>query len=103
VKKIIKYQLNQNGTIPSYIFNGGYFADNLDIMQANIIGVSVDDESQLPQGYIEMNKAGLTSVLASIEMNKRSEDALTFTPMTSEEKAAYLDQWLTEVGFPNLQ
>jgi hypothetical protein len=102
MKKIIQYQL-VNGTTPSYISNGGFFADHENIMQANIIGVSVEDETQLPEGYVEVNKAALTSLLSGLEMYKRSEDGIVFTVMNAQDRADYLDQWLTEVGFPNLQ
>lgn len=53
-KKAVSYKINQDGTIPNFIEDGGYFANNASLTQETIlIGISVPnlDESKVIQVF----------------------------------------------------
>jgi hypothetical protein len=55
--KIIKYTLNENGTIPDYIIDGGYFSVQNDLPQPqdfDLVGVASDDAPQ--QEFLNKNE-----------------------------------------------
>ena len=46
--KIVKYRLEDNGTIPTWIDDGGYFPDTSEVM----IGATVDGSSEVGLGEL---------------------------------------------------
>lgn len=62
--KLIVYKLNADGTIPSYIINGGYLAWNnngISPQDWDLVGVATDDAQQ--EGFA--NKESLTAYVES--------------------------------------
>ena len=65
--KIIKYNLNANGTIPDYIDDGGYFPranSNSSPRDWDLIGATVDGSSETGLGELA-NEAAIKSYLDS--------------------------------------
>ena len=65
--KIIKYNLEANGTIPTYIDDGGYYPkpnDNASPQDWDLIGATVDGSSETALGELA-NKAAVKSYLDS--------------------------------------
>ena len=65
--KIIKYNLEANGTIPTYIDDGGYFPkanENASPQDWDLIGATVDGSSETALGELA-NKAAIKSYLDS--------------------------------------
>jgi len=46
--KIVKYKLESNGTIPTWIDDGGYYPDSSEVM----IGATVDGSSEVGLGEL---------------------------------------------------
>lgn len=98
MKKIIKYQLNEGGTIPDYVSDGGYFPDGSDL-----IGVSVEDDSGIPVEIEVMNRSSIISHVTSLVLYKRNPiDMLFSEEMTTEEKETCAIEWLDYVGMSEL-
>lgn len=60
--KIIKYTLTPEGTVPSYIIDGGYFPvlnNNVFPQNLDLIGIAIDDAPQI--GFV--NKTALLTYL----------------------------------------
>ena len=65
--KIIKYNLEANGTIPTYIDDGGYYPkanENASPQDWDLIGATVDGSSETGLGALA-NKAAVKSYLDS--------------------------------------
>ena len=65
--KIIKYNLEANGTIPTYIDDGGYYPkanSNASPQDWDMIGATVNDSSETGLGELA-NKAAIKSYLDS--------------------------------------
>ena len=63
--KIIKYNLNSDGTIPTYIADGGYFPkanSNSSPQDYDMIGATVDGSSETGVGELA-NKAAIKTFL----------------------------------------
>ena len=63
--KIIKYNLNSNGTIPSYIEDGGYYPkanSNSSPQDWDLIGATVDGSSETGLGELA-NEAAMKLIL----------------------------------------
>ena len=63
--KIIKYNLNSDGTIPTYIADGGYFPkanSNSSPQDYDMIGATVDGSSETGVGELA-NKAAIKTYL----------------------------------------
>ena len=63
--KIIKYNLNSNGTIPSYIEDGGYYPkanSNSSPQDWDLIGATVDGSNEVGVGELE-NEAAVKAYL----------------------------------------
>ena len=79
--KIIKYNLEANGTIPTYIDDGGYFPkanENASPQDWDLIGATNDGASETGVGELA-NKAAIKSYLDSYtgdwtEMNDAREE-----------------------------
>tara|TARA_B100001094_G_C17958673_1_gene684274 strand:+ start:463 stop:765 length:303 start_codon:yes stop_codon:yes gene_type:complete len=63
--KIIKYNLNSDGTIPTYVADGGYFPkanSNSSPQDNDMIGATIDGSSETGLGALA-NKAAIKSYL----------------------------------------
>ena len=75
--KIIKYNLESNGTIPTYIDDGGYFPksnSNASPQDWDLIGATVNGSSETALGELA-NKAAVKSYLDSYTSEWKQRDA----------------------------
>ena len=75
--KIIKYNLEANGTIPTYIADGGYYPkanSNASPQDWDMIGATVDGSSETGLGELA-NKAAIKSYLDTYTSDWKEEDA----------------------------
>ena len=75
--KIIKYNLNSNGTIPSYIEDGGYYPkpnSNSSPQDWDLIGATVDGSSETGLGELA-NEAAVKTYLDSYTSDWKDRDA----------------------------
>ena len=75
--KIIKYNLESNGTIPLYIDDGGYFPkanDNASPRDWDLIGATVNGSSETALGELA-NKAAVKSYLDSYTSDWKDRNA----------------------------
>ena len=67
--KIVKYKLEDNGTIPTWIDDGGYFPDTSEVM----IGATVDGSSEVGLGELA-SEADVKTYLDSYTSSWTEED-----------------------------
>lgn len=67
--KIVKYQLEANGTIPTWIDDGGYYPDPSEVM----IGATVDGSSEVGLGELA-SEADVKTYLDSYTSSWTEED-----------------------------
>lgn len=93
-KKVVRYLLEGQGCVPSFVSDGGYWP-----VGEELVGVSVDEDVRhLPSTVVRMSKADLVARLAAMEMiNPESKQSLD-----SDGKAAMLEAWLAQVGMSDL-
>ena len=75
--KIIKYNLEANGTIPTYIADGGYFPkanSNASPQDWDLIGATVDGSSETGLGELA-DKAAIKTYLDSYTSDWKDRDA----------------------------
>ena len=75
--KIIKYNLAADGTIPTYIADGGYFPkanSNASPQDWDLIGATVDGSSETGLGELA-NKAAIKTYLDSYTSDGKQENA----------------------------
>ena len=75
--KIIKYNLEANGTIPTYIADGGYFPkanSKASPQDWDMIGATIDGSSETGLGELA-NKAAIKSYLDTYTSDWKDEDA----------------------------
>ena len=75
--KIIKYNLEANGTIPTYIADGGYYPksnSNASPQDWDLIGATVDGSSETGLGELA-NKAAIKSYLDTYTSDWKERDA----------------------------
>ena len=94
--KIVKYQLEANGTIPTWIDDGGYYPDPSEIM----IGATVDgsDETGLGELASEADvKTYLDTYTSSwTEPDESSEDPNATVPFDQTRAATHI--WSKKIG-----
>ena len=75
--KIIKYNLEANGTIPTYIADGGYYPkanSNASPQDYDMIGATVDGSSETGLGELA-DKAAIKTYLDTYTSDWKDEDA----------------------------
>ena len=75
--KIIKYNLEANGTIPTYIADGGYYPkanSNASPQDWDMIGATVDGSSETGLGELA-NAAAIKSYLDTYTSDWKDQDA----------------------------
>ena len=87
--KIVKYQLD-NGTIPTWIEDGGYYPDSTEIM----IGATVDGSSETGLGEL-VSQSAVETYLDTYtstwtEQDPNSEDPSATVPFDQAQAASYI-------------
>jgi hypothetical protein len=94
--KIVKYQLEANGTIPTWIDDGGYYPDPSEVM----IGATVDGSSEVGLGELA-SEADVKTYLDSYtstwtENDPSSDDPDATVPFDQTQAATYV--WSKKIG-----
>ena len=94
---IVEYTLEANGTTPSYIADGGYFAianDNASPQDWDMIGHTVNDD--VPESLTVLDRAALITRLTNLEYSvmDKHEDR----EATAEEIEAAVDAFISKDG-----
>ena len=94
--KIVKYKLEDNGTIPTWIDDGGYYPDTSEVM----IGATVDGSDEVGLGELASEadvKTYLDTYTSSWTEDDPSSDAPTATiPFNQTTAATHI--WSKKVG-----
>jgi hypothetical protein len=94
--KIVKYRLEDNGTIPTWIDDGGYFPDTSEIM----IGATVDGSDEVGLGELASEadvKTYLDTYTSSwTEQDFSSDDPTATIPFNQTTAATNI--WSKKVG-----
>lgn len=92
-KKLVRYLLEGDGSVPVFVENGGYFG-----IGAELIGVSVDeDQRHVPLSVIRMTRADLEARLAGMALKNYEGELLD-----AAGKEAALEAFLEHVGMSDL-
>ena len=94
--KIVKYQLEANGTIPMWIDDGGYYPDSSEIM----IGATVDGSSEVGLGELA-SEADVKTYLDSYTSSWTERDINSPDPDASvpfDQAAAAANIWSKKIG-----
>tara|TARA_Y100001951_G_C11198517_1_gene215740 strand:- start:217 stop:498 length:282 start_codon:yes stop_codon:yes gene_type:complete len=90
---IVEYTLEANGTIPTYIADGGYFSkvnDNASPQDLDLVGHTVNDD--VPETVTVLNKAALITRLTNLSIRHLLEDRL----LTAEEIETAADNFISK-------
>ena len=94
--KIVKYKLQDNGTIPTWIDDGGYFQDTSEVM----IGATVDGSDEVGLGEIASEadvKTYLDTYTSSwTEQDESSNYPSATVPFDQTQAATYI--WSKKIG-----
>jgi hypothetical protein len=92
-KKIVKYLLEGQGTVPDAIADGGYW-----MVGHELVGVTQDDSQRyVAASFVAMAKADLVARLGSMNLKNRDGSA-----MGSDDQLTMLNAWLVQVGMADL-
>lgn len=100
-KKIVRYLLEGNGTIPVFVENGGHYQKG-----AELVGLSVDeDERHVPATVIRMTKAELKSRIISLRKDGDGNwlNDLQGSPYSAARVTEELANFLTQLGVPDYE
>lgn len=98
--KLVRYILD-GGQVPQFIEDGGYFPNGFDL-----VGLSVSDESQIPESVYFVSRAELMS--RALVCHKDAEGAFLPKPasggqlFTEEDVTASVEAWLAARGLQDL-
>lgn len=93
MKRVVRYLLEGNGTVPLFVEDGGYFP-----VGEELVGISVDDTKRhLPNSVHILTKQNLIDRLVAIEYKNIPTDT---EPMSQSEIESFVDQWLSDKGLP---
>ena len=94
--KIVKYKLESNGTIPTWIDDGGYYPDSSEVM----IGATVDGSSEVGLGELA-SEADVKTYLDSYTSSWTEDDPSSDDPDATvpfDQATAATNIWSKEVG-----
>ena len=97
--KIIKYNLESNGTIPTYIDDGGYYPkanSNSSPQDYDMIGATVNGSSETALGELA-NKAAIKSYLDSYT-GDRTDRNEAYETVAFDQDAAATRLWAKKVS-----
>ena len=92
---IVEYTLEANGTVPTYIADGGYFLksnENNSPQDWDMVGHTVNDD--VPESLTVLNKAALITRLTNLEYNIMENG--TARSATAEEIEAHVDAFISK-------
>ena len=94
--KIVKYTLTNQGTIPTWIEDGGYYPDSNEVM----IGATVDGSSEVGLGELA-SEADVKTYLDTYtstwtEEDESSDDPTATVPFDQTTAATYI--WSKKIG-----
>ena len=94
--KIVKYKLEDNGTIPTWISDGGYYPDSSEVM----IGATVDGSSEVGLGELASEadvKTYLDTYTSSwTQPDESSDDPNATVPFDQTTAATHI--WSKKIG-----
>ena len=94
--KIVKYKLEDNGTIPTWIDDGGYFPDTSEVM----IGATVDGSDEVGLGELA-SEADVKTYLDSYTSTWTEDDPSSNDPNATvpfDQAAAAANIWSKKIG-----
>ena len=94
--KIVKYKLESNGTIPTWIEDGGYYPDTNEVM----IGATVDGSSEVGLGELA-SEADVKTYLDSYTSSWTEDDPSSDDPDATvpfDQATAATNIWSKKVG-----
>ena len=97
--KIIKYNLEANGTIPTYIADGGYYPkanSNASPQDWDMIGATIDGSSETGLGELA-DKAAIKSYLDTYTSDWKDEDA-DGNEIDFDQDAAAIGIWAKKIS-----
>lgn len=69
MKRIIRYMLDGDGTVPKFVLDGGYFPS-----AGELIGVSVDEDMRhVPSSVARMNKEELSAWISATQTDMKGK------------------------------
>lgn len=90
-KQLVIYSLDQNGTVPEYIENGGYFP-----LSGSLVGLTINNAT-LPEGVNTISKAQLLSRLLSMGLLDIDDNV-----MSNAEVEESMNGFLTQIDLQDL-
>ena len=96
---IVEYNLEANGTVPTYIADGGYFLksnDNASPQDWDMVGYTVNDD--VPESLTVLNKAALITRLTNLDWTTFNHGTGEYADATEEEIEAYVDAFISKHG-----
>ena len=92
-KKLVRYLLEGNGSIPVFVENGGYWEIN-----GELVGLSVDEDLRhVPATVVRMARADLYARLELMDLKDAEGNSLDSTA-----KEALADSFLEQIGLADL-
>ena len=95
---IVEYTLEANGTIPTYIADGGYFSkvnDNASPQDLDLVGHTVNDD--IPETLTVLDKAALITRLTNLPYKIFNPDpAIRNDVATAEQIEAAVDAFISK-------
>ena len=93
---IVEYTLEANGTVPTYIADGGYFLksnENNSPQDWDMVGHTVNDD--VPESLTVLNKAALITRLTNLSWKTFNHGTGEYVDATEEEIEAYVDTFIS--------
>ena len=95
---IVEYTLEANGTIPTYIADGGYFAkanDKASPQEWDMVGHTVNDDD-VPDTLRVLDKAALITRLTNLSWKTFNHGTGEYADATEEEIENYVDAFISK-------
>ena len=94
---IVEYTLEANGTVPTYIIDGGYFLkpnENNSPQDWDMVGHTVNDD--IPESLTVLNKSALITRLTNLGWKTFNHGTGEYTDATEEEIENYVDGFISK-------
>ena len=94
---IVEYTLEANGTVPTYIVDGGYFLksnENNSPQDWDMVGHTVNDD--VPESLTVLNKAALITRLTNLSWKTFNHGTGEYADATEEEIENYVDAFISK-------
>lgn len=91
-KKVVRYLLEADGSVPIFIENGGYF-----LLGEELVGLTIDSSKRhVPSTLIQLSRAELKTRAFSLGLKDFEGNFLTEQQVSDK-----IDGFLTELGLPD--